>query len=1516
MHFLGKLLLVGVLILSFPIRAQYKLTILHNNDGESKLINAGSSAANFGGIARFKALLDTVRSLESAAGNAVVMLSSGDNYLAGPNFAAGLNRQNGPLYDAMALAAIDYDAICLGNHDFDFGPGVLARMVNDVNGINPTPFLSANLDFSSEPILSPLTNNGRIAKSTVVTKNGQQIGIIGATTVALPNISSPGNVAILPNVAAEVQAEVDALTLMGVNKIILIAHLQTIQEDTALVRQLHNVDVVIAGGGSELLANPGALLVPGDGPIAAPYPLLIADANNQQVPIITTPGEYKYLGRLELTFDNAGNITNINTATSNVLRVAALPEMGGVVPDAVMQTTIVDSINAYVNNLNLNVIAQSQVALDGRRPVVRGIESNLGNLVADAMLWQANQNAASFGAPVAQVALQNGGGIRNNNIIAAGNFTELNTYSILPFGNFVSIVESVTPARFKELMENCVSASKGGANSGDGRFAQVAGFSFVWDTTATSLAYDPITNALTQAGSRIWEIRLNDGTYIVHNGAVVPGAPTVNIAIADFSAKGGDQYPLSDLNFRTLGATYQQALFNYITSPSGLNGTISSADYPVSGEGRISYKMPTMANAFNLNIFHNNDGESRLVNAGGSNTQFGGVARFKTLLDTLRVQAVNDGFESIMLSSGDNFLAGPEFAAGLNRTNGPLYDAIVLGAVDYDAICLGNHDFDFGPTVLERLVNEVNAIVPTPFLSSNLDFSAEPGLNALVNNGRIAKSTVINRNGELIGVVGATTPSLANISSPGNVVVLNNVAAAVQAEVNQLTNMGVNKIILISHLQTVNEDTALAKMLTNVDVMIAGGGDDLLGDGSTLLVPGDGPIAGPYPLVKTDANGQNVYIVTTPGEYKYLGDLRLSFDNFGQVSSIGANSGIKRVAALGQTGGVASNAFLQQNVVDSVSAYVAALGNNVIAQSQVALDGRRPVVRGIESNLGNLVADAMLWQANQNAASFGVPQAHVGIQNGGGIRNNNIIAAGNFTELNTFSILPFANFVSMVENVSPERFKELVENFVSASKGGANSGDGRFAQIAGFSFVWDTTATSLKYDVATNALLQAGERIWEIRLDDGRYIVRNGAIVNNAPSVNIAIADFSANGGDQYPLGDLGFTRLGATYQQALFNYVTSPNGLNGLIDSVMYPVGGEGRIQYGGCANRGLMATVTDSSRYQVELSWNAGASNSVIVDYRLEGENTWNSLRVTNVNMRVLNNLSLGTYEWRVRDFPGNGGFSCTETFEVACPQIQFNLNVSQASISTTVRQASANINGISGGSSPYQIVLVNAMGDSTMTTGSRANFEALSAGNYMVYVSDNNGCESSSAFTVMPLNYGYVPNLVVAVQEGANAFRLRWNQVNEPNVINHQVRVRNLNNGQLVGLFTGINDTTFLAGGLNTGINYGFSVRTRYRNSGIATLSAYSVELNGTLAGGSKTDISNESQATLIYPNPAQDYVNIQLAQSALVQLMNVNGQLLASEEGKLVEFNLSQYPSGIYLLRVNNGQSIEIHKIVKP
>jgi 2',3'-cyclic-nucleotide 2'-phosphodiesterase (5'-nucleotidase family) len=585
----------------------FELTILHNNDGESKLRPSFADSdptKPYAGVAYFASLVEILKA-EATAGppanpgakRGVVMLSSGDNFLAGAEFTASLEK-GVPFYDSIAMSLIGYDAVAIGNHEFDFGPDVLADFIRGFSP--PTPFLSANIDVSAEPSLAVLEAQGRIAASTVIKERGELIGVIGATTPQLPNISSPRNV-IVNAVAPAVQAEADALAGRGVNKIILVSHLQNVQEDLALAGELSGIDVMIAGGGDELLANPWNPLSPADSAsaIAGPYPLIATDGDGLDIPVITTAGDYKYVGRLVVSFDRAGNVLDVDERRSGPIRVIGFDDgwtdpttsSGGlfgpavaraadsyvVGPDPEVQAQVVEPVEQFVADLATNVLATSEVDLDGRRPQIRQRETNLGNLTADSMLWQGQQSAPAFGVDTPAVAMQNGGGIRNNSLIPAGPITELNTFEILAFTNFVSVMEDITGDHLKDLLETSISGLPGE----NGRFGHWAGLTFEYDVTLQGRVIDSTTCAVSAEGDRVRTITVGSETIYL-NGVwqVDPETWTVDMATNDFTYRGGDCYDFRGKPFTTVGVVYQQALANYLSSPAGLNGTISAAQYP------------------------------------------------------------------------------------------------------------------------------------------------------------------------------------------------------------------------------------------------------------------------------------------------------------------------------------------------------------------------------------------------------------------------------------------------------------------------------------------------------------------------------------------------------------------------------------------------------------------------------------------------------------------------------------------------------------------------------------------------------------------------------------------------------------------------------------------------------------------------------------------------------------------------------------------------------------------------
>ncbi len=577
-------------------RTDLTLTVLHTNDDESQLLGVDGDTDGdgtigpdetraYGGAARYTTLWQQLRR-QAETGRpahggkrAAVSISGGDNYLAGPEFSASIER-GVPFYDALALSRLGLDASAIGNHEFDFGPDVFADFVASVQSTEGSfPFVSANLDVSGEPSLAKYADQGVIRATTVIRERGERIGVIGLTTPELPTISSPRNVAVRTELARIANEAASALTRQGVDKIILVSHLQDIDNELALVPQLREVDVVLGAGGGEILADPGDPLIPGD-QAERGYPLWATDADGRRVPVATTTGNYKYVGKLVLRFDRAGRLLGADDEQSRPVRVAGVGA-DAVAKDAWTRTHVEAPVESHLASLREAVVADSEVPLNGVRSDVRSKETNLGDLVADALVWAGAQKAAEYGVPAPVVGIQNGGGLRNDAVIPAGPVTALDTYDVAPFANFVAVVPEVPRDTLRRLLERGVAA----APSAAGAFIQVSGLSFGYDVSRQAQVVNESTGQILTPGERVRDVVLDDGTVLVRDGQVVDGAP-VPVATNDFSARGGDAYPLKGLDFTPVGTTYQGALRGYLEE--GLSGKVRAADYPVGGEGRIT----------------------------------------------------------------------------------------------------------------------------------------------------------------------------------------------------------------------------------------------------------------------------------------------------------------------------------------------------------------------------------------------------------------------------------------------------------------------------------------------------------------------------------------------------------------------------------------------------------------------------------------------------------------------------------------------------------------------------------------------------------------------------------------------------------------------------------------------------------------------------------------------------------------------------------------------------------------
>jgi len=577
------------------------LSVFHNNDGESQLLPTTVATpggdVEVGGLGRFVSRLDQERAAASSAGRQLLTVSAGDNFLAGPVFSVS-QTPGQDFFDALAMNAIGYNAITLGNHEFDFGPDTLVDFISEVDA--SIPFLSANLQVTGDSPLKPLVDAGRIRPSTVVTLgNGEEVGLIGLTTPDLGIVSNPGDtVSVIgagePTRADQLQAladlvntEVAGLQGQGVDRILLVSHLQSIQNEIDLAPLLNGVDAIVGGGGDELLAGPTDPLLPGD-TATRPFPETSTRMDGATVPVVTTSGKYGYFGRLDLDFDAAGELPDANAFGGSIVRVAG-PGIGpdGVVPNANVQNTIIMPLEAALDAAQ-TVVATSEVELDGVRPNVRTRETNFGNLIADSFLDAAQETSPAVFGNTPTIAITNGGGIRNSVVIPeGGEITALTAATVLPFENEVVIVEDVTPDQLLFALERAVSAVERVA----GQFAQVSGFSFSFDPNqpAQELAFsqDGDIVGVASPGERIVDVMLDmpgGPLTIIEDGEVIPEftSLTLDVATLSFLAGGGDGYPWEFFgnNVVDTGVLDRDALTSFLADDLG--GVVPASLYAAS----------------------------------------------------------------------------------------------------------------------------------------------------------------------------------------------------------------------------------------------------------------------------------------------------------------------------------------------------------------------------------------------------------------------------------------------------------------------------------------------------------------------------------------------------------------------------------------------------------------------------------------------------------------------------------------------------------------------------------------------------------------------------------------------------------------------------------------------------------------------------------------------------------------------------------------------------------------------
>lgn len=480
-----------------PLKGSGEIVILHTNDFHGHPLKFFHyPAPDVGGLASIATLVESIR----AEHPNVLVLDAGD---------LNMGRPESNFFDAtpdiLGYNYIGYDALILGNHEFDKPLTVLERQRNLAN----FPFLSANIKYADgTPLAEPYI---------IKTLGDIRVGIFGLTTTETPTITSPsitGNlvfedeVETAERIVAELEPKVDIIIAVG--------HLGLYDSATLgsrrVVSMVDGIDVFIDGHSSDRLEE--AIWV-------------------NETPIVQAWQWGMYVGKATLTVDK-GELTafdweplpvNLKEVSKDADGKNVYTHIGTEYAEDPFLLTV---LTPYANQVEIElaeIIGESTALFSNSE--IRNTEAALGNLVSDAMLWKTELLEPDF-------AIQNGGGIRTD--LPEGPIAKKLIYEILPFDNSVVIVD-MTGAEVQEMFDFFPTIPRG-----KGGFPQVSkGVKFTVDFTS------------------------GESRDISINGEPIDPNRTYKVATNSFMADGGDSYVMMTNGYKYDTSAFQRdALIEYI----------------------------------------------------------------------------------------------------------------------------------------------------------------------------------------------------------------------------------------------------------------------------------------------------------------------------------------------------------------------------------------------------------------------------------------------------------------------------------------------------------------------------------------------------------------------------------------------------------------------------------------------------------------------------------------------------------------------------------------------------------------------------------------------------------------------------------------------------------------------------------------------------------------------------------------------------------------------------------------
>ncbi|GAB7230174.1 bifunctional UDP-sugar hydrolase/5'-nucleotidase UshA [Vibrio rotiferianus] len=484
-----------------------KFTVLHTNDNHGRFWE--NSKGEYGMAAR-KTLIESIRAEVAANGGESILLSGGDINTGVPE-----SDMQDAVPDFVGMNLLGYDAMAVGNHEFDNSLDVLDMQAE----LADFPMLAANI--YKKDADGKVTGERYFAPYKVFTINGLKVAVIGLTTKDTAKLVNPDNVASIYFEDPQVEIQKTLAEIEANEKVDLVfatTHMGHYQDgnhgseaagDVMLARSLKEGELdAIIGGHSQ---NP-VCMEPGTNEYADFKPGDDCAPDQQNGTYIMQAHEWgKYVGRADFEYYD-GKLHLADYALIPV-NLKAKDENGDyqfiteeIKPDATVKSILLPYQQQGQDLLDVKVSA-TDGKLEGDRTTVRSQQTNLGHLLGEAYRTY-NLVNADFG-------VMNSGGVRDS--IQTGDITYRDVLTVQPFGNFVTKA-TMTGAEVKEYLD--VVATK---SAGSGAYAQLDNIKLSVDCDASDVTITDI------------------------NGKGFDLAATYTFSVISFSAAGGDNYPIIDV---------------------------------------------------------------------------------------------------------------------------------------------------------------------------------------------------------------------------------------------------------------------------------------------------------------------------------------------------------------------------------------------------------------------------------------------------------------------------------------------------------------------------------------------------------------------------------------------------------------------------------------------------------------------------------------------------------------------------------------------------------------------------------------------------------------------------------------------------------------------------------------------------------------------------------------------------------------------------------------------------------